>query len=570
MLLHRLNSLVTPHVESNSVLFVPCGSVASSATAMIYLFRQVNHIPSAKFVALEDLASHELDVHSIVLLDDFAGTGHSVIRLWRDHIAPLQRQNPERKFIFGCMVAHDTAVAALHAETGFVVEVAEVIPSSERAFGETSSIFQSMSEREDAKLVIKKYSSHVPPRGIYGYSDTQSLVSFFFNTPDNTFPLFWMSSEKWKPLLPHGADPMLFASEIVAGRGPTLPTSASTIAVQQLHDLDEPEIDADSAVLLLQEFSTTNVLHRFQPIIASLKLRTQPLGALLRATHKLRHAVHEQHSVRTAIFIVPDSQPTLQQRFYLKPTIPTFLTDDPLLRQMCELVNGLRGAIVASPAGEVLGALTYNDAPASPGLPERLANAAAESKNLGALAFVFVGNGRITVLAGGERIVTHRQSTWYLPPPRLFDTIRKAEQTHGIDDGILRRVYDLSLEMSDSGEGAIFVVGDVPAVTAICDTRPSAITLNAMTFDASNLAAIRALALQDGALIVDARGHVLRGMNMLRPPASAVADVPPGTGARHSSAAKTTAVTDSVAVVVSSDGAISFFGGGKRFLVDMT
>jgi hypothetical protein len=539
---------------------------------MIYLFRQVNHIPPESFVALEDLAGQDLTVDGVVLLDDFAGTAQSAIRLWHDHIAPLQAEYPACKFLFGCMVAHDAAITALQTQTGLIVEVAEVIPASERAFDHDSVIFSSPAERERAALIIRKYSGDVPAQGVFGYGNTQSLVGFFFNTPDNTFPLFWMSSDKWRPLLQHGADPMLFASEVVTGRGPTLPAStASTMAMRELEKLEEePEIDADSAILLLNEFSTTLALKRLQPIVARLNLQTQPLGALLRASQKIRHAVHEQHPVCTAIFIVPESAKTaVLERCYITPASPTSLSDEQLLRQMCELVDGLRGAVVASATGEVLGAILYTGHFASPGLPRRLVHAAGEARNLGALGFVFVGNGRATVLADGERVLTHRQSTWYPLPSRLLETLRRAEQSHDIREGVLRAVYDLALDMSDSGEGAIFMVGDEPNVSKLCDTRPSTILWKPVMFNAV-IPSVRVLARQDGAMIIDARGGVVRGMSMLRPPAEATADVRAGTGARHSSAAKTTAVTNSVAVVVSSDGAISLFAAGKRLLRDMT
>ena len=83
---------------------------------------------------------------------------------------------------------------------------------------------------------------------------------------------------------------------------------------------------------------------------------------------------------------------------------------------------------------------------------------------------------------------------------------------------------------------------------------------------ASSIEEIINFAKQDGAMVIDAAGNLRSAMVLLRPAASTRAQVSPNTGARHSSAAKMSAETNSVAITVSQDGPIAVFDNGERVL----
>jgi DNA integrity scanning protein DisA with diadenylate cyclase activity len=71
---------------------------------------------------------------------------------------------------------------------------------------------------------------------------------------------------------------------------------------------------------------------------------------------------------------------------------------------------------------------------------------------------------------------------------------------------------------------------------------------------------------QDGATVIDARGRFRGCMVLLRPSANTKADIGLGKGARHSSAAKTSAEAQCLAIAVSQDGPITVYDCGRRVL----
>jgi hypothetical protein len=556
---------------SRQTIFVPCGEVASSASLVTYLYRQVNRFPGSAFAAIDVLSSLPLIETRVVILDDFAGSGHSAKRLWNDRIELLARDHANCEFLFACMVAHEEAVELLAKETGFLLAVADVIPSSEQPFSINSEIFLTADERKKARAVLEKYVSDIPAQGMLGYAETQSLIAFFFNTPDNTLPIFWAAGEKWQPLFRYGTDLATFETEVTTGRGSARSTPrGAPSAIAEFEALTAQEIDSEQAIAVLEEFPY-KALRLLAPEIASLKIDSTSLRRIFSISNKLRYRVHEQHPVCTALFVVPDQlSEVVKSRCFASPNSVLSISDEAAVCELAELVDGIGGAVVISTTGAVLGCMPYTGDFRSDLVPTRLARAAGECRTLGALGFVFVGAGRVTILSKGGRLLTYRQATWYIPHPEILKAIDDLESACRMRRSVLQQAYRLAIEMSDAGDGAIMMIGDEGHVLALCDERPRKFTWNQIELKEANWAAVRPLAKQDGATIVTDRGYVTDGQRILRPPAEIRAVVPAGAGARHSSAAKMTTATSSVALVVSSDGAITLFRDGKVFLSDMT
>ena len=66
--------------------------------------------------------------------------------------------------------------------------------------------------------------------------------------------------------------------------------------------------------------------------------------------------------------------------------------------------------------------------------------------------------------------------------------------------------------------------------------------------------------------MIDDQGKFRGCMVLLRPDSATKADIGPGKGARHSSAAKTSAETHCLAIAVSQDGPITIYNSGHRVL----
>ncbi|MEO1088501.1 MAG: DNA integrity scanning protein DisA nucleotide-binding domain protein, partial [Acidobacteriota bacterium] len=149
------------------------------------------------------------------------------------------------------------------------------------------------------------------------------------------------------------------------------------------------------------------------------------------------------------------------------------------------------------------------------------------------------------------------------------ETIERLAGDRGEEAPLLRRLIRCAFRMSEENQGAIFMIGDAQRILAKSDASD----LSRMAWLASSPASdlsddeLIAFAKQDGATVIDAATGRFRGcMILLRPDAATRADVGEGKGARHSSAAKTSAETGALAITVSQDGPITVYEGGRRVL----
>jgi hypothetical protein len=321
----------------------------------------------------------------------------------------------------------------------------------------------------------------------------------------------------------------------------------------QFQELDEQEIQSDQAIVILEEFPYAS-LNIIAPVVAALKIDAPTLRRVISVTKQLRHILHEQHPVSTSLMIIPAQlRELILARCFVTPRSPLLIGQEASVRVLASFVDGVCGGVAVAASGEVLGCISYIADGAEESVPERLAPALSESRLLGALAFVFVGSGRATVISAGKRILAYRNAKWYVLHADPLVYLDSIEKTLSLAEGILRHAYKFAMRMSDLGQGVILMIGDHQAVLSLEE----------------NWTIVEPLAKQDGALIVTSDGLVIEGKRMLRPPVDAAAVVPAGTGARHSSAAKMTFISGAIAVVVSSDGPLTVFQNGRAVLSDI-
>jgi hypothetical protein len=103
------------------------------------------------------------------------------------------------------LVATNNAIENIKSHTAVSIICPQVLDNSCRAFSETSAIFPDLSKRETAKSICKFYGQRlVSERDALGYKDSQVLLGFHHNIPDNTLPVIWAETEietkRWQPL----------------------------------------------------------------------------------------------------------------------------------------------------------------------------------------------------------------------------------------------------------------------------------------------------------------------------------------------------------------------------------
>ena len=201
---------------------------------------------------------------------------------------------------------------------------------------------------------------------------------------------------------------------------------------------------------------------------------------------------------------------------------------------------------------------------------DRFRHLAAISVQCDALVLSVPAGGRqVRVFADGQLVGRYVNGSWLTENMVQLDTavVRLAEHKgHSLE--LLRRLLRCAFKMSERNLGAILLLGDADAVLQRSDRseiQNVASLANVPIADLSDEELI-AYARQDGATVVDAHGDLRGCMMLLRPAASTQAQVGPGKGARHSSAAKMSAETHCIAITVSQDGPIAVYESGQRVL----
>ena len=208
--------------EIERTRFLGLGNPAESGTHILYDFRHANRIPTQYFVAPHELFTGGLndpktawefpDVHRLIFIDDFCGTGTQARGMGTKYV-PLMRQVAKRSNVaievwYLTLLATTSGLAFLRQANVFDrVECVSELGSSYRAFDVDSQFYArppSGITKAKAEEIARLYGERLQPGFPLGYRDSQLLVGFHHNVPDNTLPIFSHDQPQlpWYPVFP--------------------------------------------------------------------------------------------------------------------------------------------------------------------------------------------------------------------------------------------------------------------------------------------------------------------------------------------------------------------------------
>jgi long-chain acyl-CoA synthetase len=246
----------------------------------------------------------------------------------------------------------------------------------------------------------------------------------------------------------------------------------------------------------------------------------------------------------------------------------------PILVTLARLVDGRLLGYVVDKYGYVRGIHKLNvalaDEPANLLLGPQFRRHAAISRQCEAIIFFIPKGGRqVRVFADGHMVGRYANGNWSAESiPYIDETINRLVRERGYDEALLWRLLRCAFQMSEENLGATIIWGETEAILERADppaTQPYALLMSDDLAHLSDQALIN-FARQEGATLIDRQGRFRGCMVLLRPEADTKADIGPGKGARHSSAAKTSAEAGCLAIVVSRDGPITVYDRGRRVL----
>ncbi|MCC9070920.1 hypothetical protein LNQ49_04825 [Flavobacterium sp. F-65] len=180
--------------------FYSLGQPGESSSYILYLFRQQNEIPLKKFISRLDNLDQTVD--TIIFVDDVTlSTGEKSQAA--KYIRQLKQNNPSlknKRILLLTFIATDDAIDYLQSENIEVVTCI-ILDKRHKCFEEDSMVFSYFNEHlENAKKFATHYGNIVKPANPLGHNDGQFLFGFYYNTPDNTLPIFWAEENNWIPI----------------------------------------------------------------------------------------------------------------------------------------------------------------------------------------------------------------------------------------------------------------------------------------------------------------------------------------------------------------------------------
>ena len=202
-------------LELERTRFLGLGNPAESGTHILYDFRTVNQIPVNTFCSLHDLFTGPIDqpgtkwafprVHRLIFIDDFCGTGDQASDMGRRYVPSMRDvavyNNVDIEVWYLTLLATTSGLANIRANNIFDhVESVSELDETYRAFGPDSQIYNRPPhgiQKEEGQAIAFHYGETLDSNGPLGYKDSQLMVGFHHNVPDNTLPIF--SQEQTEP-----------------------------------------------------------------------------------------------------------------------------------------------------------------------------------------------------------------------------------------------------------------------------------------------------------------------------------------------------------------------------------
>ena len=195
---------------TSSCRFSYIGRASESGAMLAYNFRQENRLSYMQFVEpsaflTNEYSTNELATLNIVFIDDFLGTGKTTCDFWDQKVMAIKERSCNARFHLVALIALQKATERVKNHTGLDVICPQILDDSYRVFDSNSRIFREDGERTVAKSICSFYGNRLfSGEDALGYKDSQALLGFHHNIPDNTLPVIWAekqrSGEQWYPL----------------------------------------------------------------------------------------------------------------------------------------------------------------------------------------------------------------------------------------------------------------------------------------------------------------------------------------------------------------------------------
>lgn len=188
------------HFFSKSNIISP-EKTSGSGGFIAYYFRHENKLPMTLFNYSIDNINDTIE--NIILIDDVTMTKGELGQMHR-FLNVAKSKYPRKKFYLLTLVSSEASLNHLIKMFNIEIVTAIKLDDRDKAFHKESDIFSSFKNLIDIAL---KFAEHygkkinIPDVEPLGFGNGQYTFGFFYNTPDNSLPIFWGQINGWIPIL---------------------------------------------------------------------------------------------------------------------------------------------------------------------------------------------------------------------------------------------------------------------------------------------------------------------------------------------------------------------------------
>ena len=203
--------------------FIPIGNPSESSSSLLGEFRKTNSIKKDLFIERSELLNLTLgDIEHFVFIDDICGSGHQAYNENKKYVSHIKNRFPHSKIHYYSLVGLEEGLEYLNKNRDYdYLESVLRLDKTYKCFSSESRIFKNNEDsinQDDLKeiceyygiqlyesiLLRQRYDVSQANHHKLGYNDSQLLIGFYHNTPDNTLPIIWYNEDMitWNPIFP--------------------------------------------------------------------------------------------------------------------------------------------------------------------------------------------------------------------------------------------------------------------------------------------------------------------------------------------------------------------------------
>lgn len=179
-------------------------SIISSSIEYMLEYKMINNISKKNYcINIKEIKKYDTQyIKNIVLVDDYSGTGESIIKYLNKNLKLFKGKNI---YILLISISRD---AIINIQNEFEDKDIKVYINSsnvdEKAFLRLRLNEEETIKKRDEFELISKQKGIM--EDIWGKGNAEGLVSFYNNTPNDTLGIFWKETNENEPLFPRNND----------------------------------------------------------------------------------------------------------------------------------------------------------------------------------------------------------------------------------------------------------------------------------------------------------------------------------------------------------------------------